>query len=326
MTNNPKFGGIFIGAGFPLLGAKWAGLDLQYAVEPRKYFNIKTFRYNFESVLYSTDIEAFRNVYADVIWLSPSCGEFSSATRNSKNVINMNIKSFQDFEYVKAVLQVRERRPKIFILENIPSVRNFVKFESTPAGTVLRHQITREYIELYEYYIEEHRIVPTEVGIPQVRDRLFTIGSRFPFEFFFKPPLTDKRSEMSIKSIFENLDALREKGEILFNDNIPKHSEEKIEKMSRIRPGEGLYGGINNKRLNPDKPSPVIMSSSTKYIHPWFNRLYTPREAAALMGVPNNFRFFGKENACFDQIGKGIVPQVAEYILKQVKEFLLKSA
>jgi DNA (cytosine-5)-methyltransferase 1 len=320
----PKFSSIFCGVGCPFLGAEWAGFESLFGVETRKYFNIKTFRYNFPKTLYSTDIDAFQNLYSDVIWLSPSCGEFSSASRGTQHAANMQAKSFTDYEYVKAVMQVVTRRPPIFILENVPSVKSFVRFEATPAGFVLRHQITREYVELYEYYIEEHRISPTEVGVAQVRDRLFTIGSRYPNEFLFKPPLVDNRATMSTRSTFEELDKLREQGIPLFNDNIPKHSEEKIEKMSRIRPGEGLYGGINNKRLDPDKPAPVIMSSSTKYIHPWYDRLYTPREAAALMGIPNTFRFFGKENACFDQIGKGIVPQVAEFILKQVFEFLIQ--
>lgn len=322
MTYKPTFSSIFCGVGCPFLGAEWAGFESVFGVETRPYFNIKTFRYNFPKTLYATDLNAFQNLYSDVVWLSPSCGEFSTASRGSKHAANTGMKKFTDFEYVRAVMEVAERRPPIFILENVPSVKNFVRFESSPAGFILRHQITQEYIPLYEYYIEEHRIVPTEVGIPQVRDRLFTIGSRYPNEFLFKPPLTDERANMSVRKIFEDLDKLRAEGALLYNDQAPKHSPDKVEKMSRVRVGEGLYGGINNKRLDPDKTAPVIMSSSTKYIHPWYDRLYTPREAAALMGIPNSFRFFGKENACFDQIGKGIVPQVAEFILKQAYEFL----
>lgn len=317
-----KFGGLFCGSGIPLLAAKWANLHLEWGIEPRHYFSIKTFRYNFPKVLYSNELDAFYSNPVDVIWMSPSCGQFSAAARSSKNVVTMRNMKFEDFEYTKAVLQIKKRRPKIFVLENIPSVKNFVSFESTPAGFQLKHQITHETVDLYDYYIEEHYINPTEVGVPQVRNRLFTIGSLFPNEFMLNPPLEDKRKELSVGPIFKRLEEKRERGEILFNDIKPTHSDEKIEKMSRIRPGEGLYGGINNKRLDPDKPAPVIMSSSTKYIHPWEDRLYTPREAAALMGIPDSFRYFGKENGVFDQIGKGICPQVAEFILKQVKEYL----
>jgi len=317
-----KIGGLFCGAGFPLLAAQWADLHLEWGIEPRPYFNIKTFRYNFKGVLYSKELNAFYSNPVDVIWMSPSCGEFSSATRSGKNVISMRNKLFEDFEYVRAVMQVKKRRPKIFVLENLPSVKNFVQFESTPAGFELKHQLTHESIELYDFYIEEHTITPTEVDIAQVRERLFTIGSLYPHQFMLDPPLEDKRNELSTRAVFEDLDDRREKGEILYNDNKPNHSDEKIEKMSRVRPGEGLYGGINNKRLDPEKPCPVIMSSQTKYIHPWEDRLYTAREAASLMGVPRSFRFFGRENACFDQIGKGIVPQVGEFILKQIKTYL----
>lgn len=317
-----KFGSIYCGAGFPVLAAKWAGLSIQWGIEPRPYFNIKTFRYNFDQVLYSKELDAFYAYPVDVIWMSPSCGEFSSAARSSRNVVSMRQKTFEEFEYTQAVLQIKKRRPKIWVLENIPSVRNFVAFQSTPAGFELKHQITHEVVELHDFYIEEHFIQPTEVGVPQRRPRLFTIGSLFPHEFMLNPPEEDKKDELTVEPVFRELDKAREAGEIMYNDTKPRHSDEKIEKMSRIRPGEGLYGGINNKRLDPDKPSPVIMSSATKYIHPWEDRLYTVREAASLMGIPRSYRFFGRENACFDQVGKGIVPQVGEFILKQVKEFL----
>jgi site-specific DNA-cytosine methylase len=322
--DNVKFGAIYGGAGFPALGALWADLEVVWQIEPRPYFNIKTFRHNFGKVLYSNDAEAFYGNPVDIIWMSPSCGEFSSATRSSANIKSMAQKTFNDFEYTQAILQIKRRRPKIWILENVPSVKTFVRFESSPAGFILKHQITHEVIELFDFYIEEHKITPTEVDVPQVRDRLFTIGSLYPNEFLLTPPEDDKRSTLSTRHIFEDLDERRKKGEILYNDNKPRHSDEKIEKMSRIRVGEGMYGGLNNKRLDPDKPCPVIMSSATKYIHPWADRLYTPREAACLMGVPVDFRFFGRsENSIFDQIGKGIVPQVAEFILKQAKEYLL---
>jgi DNA (cytosine-5)-methyltransferase 1 len=317
-----SFGAIYGGAGFPLLAAAWAGLITKWQIEPRPYFNIKTFRNNFSDVMYSTELEAFYSSPVDVIWGSPSCGEISSSTRNSKNAKTMAMKSFGDFEYVKFIKEVINRKPKIFVLENIPSVKNFVQFNSTPAGFILKHQISKEEVLLHDYYIEEHRITPTEVGIPQTRDRLFTIGSRFPYRFMLNPPDTDYKSQLSIEPLFRELDELRKKGVYLHNDGFPKHSEDKIEKMSRIRPGEGLYGGINNKRLDPSKNSPVIMSSATRYIHPWENRLLTCRESACLMGIPLDFVFVGSENRVLDQTGKGIVAQVGLFILKQIRTYL----
>jgi DNA (cytosine-5)-methyltransferase 1 len=317
-----SFGGIFIGAGFPLLAAEWAGIKPMWAIEPRPYFSQKTFRYNFPNVLYSTELNNFFYDHVDVIWGSPSCGEISSSARNSRNTVKMASKDFEEFEYVEFIEQVKKRRPKIFVLENIPSVKNFVRFEATPSGFVLKHQLTKEIVDISDYYIEEHQILPTEVGIPQVRNRLFIIGSRLPNRFMFTPPLEDKRKELSIQSIFEEIEQLRKEGFELHNDTIPKHSEEKIEKMSRVRQGEGLFGGMNNKRLDETKCSPVIMSHSTRYIHPHENRLLTARESACLMGVPLDFQFFGSENSQLDQIGKGIIPQVGLYILSQVEEFL----
>src|SRR3989339_991203 len=94
-----SFGSIYCGAGFPILGALWAGMNARWGLEPRPYFNIKTFRSNFQSIMYSSELEAFHQYPVDVIWGSPSCGEISSSSRNSKNAKTMAMKEFQDFEY-----------------------------------------------------------------------------------------------------------------------------------------------------------------------------------------------------------------------------------
>jgi DNA (cytosine-5)-methyltransferase 1 len=316
------FGVIFGGAGASLLAARNVGLKTLWAIEPRKYFNIKTHRFNFPDTMWSQQLKAFYNMKADIVWGSPSCGEISSAGRSSKNVVNVQTKDFDEFEYVQFVQEIIDRKPIIFILENLPSVRNYLRFEATAGGTVLKHMISKKEIELPDYYIEEHRINPTEVGIAQVRDRLFVIGSLYPFRFFLKPPLEDKRGQLTIRSAFEMLEKVRSEGCVLYNDKFPKHSDEQIEKMSRLRTGESMYSGSQQRRLALDKPAPVIMGSSTRYIHPTENRTLTNRENACLMGYPLDFQFFGSENGVADQIGKSIVPQVGEYILKQAKEYL----
>jgi site-specific DNA-cytosine methylase len=316
------FGSIYTGAGAPLLAAQWAGCEPRWAIEPRtKYFNLKTHRFNFRNIPWSDQIKAFYNSPVDILWGSPSCSEISASTRNSKNAMNVAQKEFDEFEYTTFIQEIKERKPKIFILENLAKIKNFLRFEQNPAGTLIRHMMTKEILELPDYYIEEHEISPVDIGFPQNRNRLFVIGSLFPYSFFLLPP-TEKKTNLSIRSIFTDLDERRKRGELLYNDKFPVHGEDKIEKMSRLKAGEGFYGGMNQKRMDPDKPSPVIMSSSTKYIHPWENRTLTVRESASLMGYPLDFQFFGSENKCLDQVGKGIVPQVGSFIIKQAKEYL----
>lgn len=320
-----KFGAIYSGAGAPLLAAKWANMEVKWGIEPRtKTFNIKTHRINFQRIMWADQIKAFFNEPVDVIWGSPSCGEFSSAGRSSRNKVKVETKEFDEFEYTQFVQEIITRKPPIFILENLPSIRNFLGFEATSGGYVLKNLISKQQINLPDYYIEEHILSPIDVGFPQERIRLFTIGSLFPYRFFFQPPeKTPDKTTLTIRHIFEDLDKRRLNGETLYNDRFPKHSADKIEKMKRLNPGEGFYGGMQHRRLDPDKPSPVIMSSSTKFIHPWENRTLTVRESACLMGYPIDFQFFGSENKCLDQVGKSICPQVGEFILKQVYEYLL---
>lgn len=327
VQDNPKeitFGSLFCGAGAPILGAQWAGLKVKWGIEPREYFNIRTFRLNFNDILYSEEMESFSHQPVDILWGSPSCGEFSSALRSSKNQINVSTKAFEEFEYVKFMMEIKRRKPKIFILENIPSVRNFVSFVAEPAGYVLKHRMTKQRIELYDYHIEEHNITPTEVEFPQKRNRLFTIGSLFPHKFLLLPPEKNYVEELSVREIFNGLDKMRETGKQLFNDELPTHSEDKVERMTRILPGEGLYGGQNNMRMDPDKCSNVVMGKGSNFIHPWKDRLLTNRENACLMGYPLDHKFYGSVNNVKDQVGKGIVPFVGQYILIQAREYLEK--
>lgn len=326
MSHKVTFGAIYSGAGAPLLAAKWAGMDVRWGIEPRtKTFNIKTHRINFQRIMWSDQIKAFFNEPVDVIWGSPSCGEFSSSGRSSRNKVKIETKEFDEFEYTQFVNEIVVRKPPIFVLENLPSIRNFLAFEATTGGYVLKNLISKQQIELPDYYIEEHILSPVDIGWPQERIRLFTIGSLFPYRFFFQPPRkSPDKSSLSIRGILEDLEKRRAEGESLYNDRFPKHSPEKIEQMKRLRPGEGFYGGMNHRRLDPDKVSPVIMSSSTKFIHPWENRTLTVRESASIMGYPTDFQFFGSENKCLDQVGKSIVPQVGTHILSQIYTYLIE--
>src|SRR5690606_3060260 len=241
------FAAIYCGAGAPLLGAINSNLKPKWAIEPRKYFNIKTHRINFPTIPWSDQLKSFYHIPVDVLWGSPSCGEFSSVGRSSKNKVKMVQKDFDEFEYYAFVNEVKERKPKIFILENLPSIKNFISFNATPGGTVLKHQITGEELELSDYLIEEHTISPVDIGFPQKRNRLFIIGSLYPYQFFLMPP-TEKYENLSIRKIFTDLDEMRKNNHQLLNDKFPKHSPEIIEKIKRVRPGEGVYSGTNQKR------------------------------------------------------------------------------
>lgn len=57
-------------------------------------------------------------------------------------------------------------------------------------------------------------------------------------------------------------------------------------------------------------------------IHPTLNRKLTVREAARLMGFPDDWVFEGSKLAQGRQVGNAVCPSVAEALAKGIKEQL----
>ena len=90
--------------------------------------------------------------------------------------------------------------------------------------------------------------------------------------------------------------------------------------------GTDLFG-----RLWWERPSVTIRTEFFKpekgrYLHPEQDRPITHREAARLMGVPDDFRFVGTKVGIARQIGNAVPPDLAAAIADVVKQLLHSSA
>jgi DNA (cytosine-5)-methyltransferase 1 len=86
--------------------------------------------------------------------------------------------------------------------------------------------------------------------------------------------------------------------------------------------GTDLFG-----RLWWDRPSVTIRTEFFKpekgrYLHPVKHRPITHREAARLMGFPDDFPFAGSKTEIAKQIGNAVPPPLASAIAKMVKDML----
>jgi hypothetical protein len=133
-----------------------------------------------------------------------------------------------------------------------------------------------------------------------------------------------------------------------------KHTNRVVERFKVIGLGQSLkdvpleYGQIakltgktvsnpykyNNYRLDPDKPSLAIPASfQSLFIHPFKNRNLTAREAARIMGFPDEFEFFGKRTTMsweknlsqYNQIGNAVCPTVATSLGRAIERGLENS-
>jgi DNA (cytosine-5)-methyltransferase 1 len=150
--------------------------------------------------------------------------------------------------------------------------------------------------------------------------------------------------------------------DILFNHVAMKHTKRVVERFKQIkfdnttveisdeyavkkRNGNGSLSEtpyhMNNRRLNPDKPSFTIPASFySSFIHPYQHRNITAREAARLQSFPDFYRFMGKRTVIssnlltrqqkhddnylsqYNQIGNAVPPLLAEAIAEHILPLL----
>jgi DNA (cytosine-5)-methyltransferase 1 len=86
--------------------------------------------------------------------------------------------------------------------------------------------------------------------------------------------------------------------------------------------GTDLFG-----RLWWDRPSVTIRTEFFKpekgrYLHPEEHRPITHREAARLMGFPDDFAFAGSKTEVARQIGNAVPPPLAGHLARMVRKIL----
>jgi DNA (cytosine-5)-methyltransferase 1 len=172
-----------------------------------------------------------------------------------------------------------------------------------------------------------------EHGVPQSRPRYFLILSKYDLPW--KP--TGLKRDATIADAW--------KGGFKTETQV-KRSKTAEKWIKKTRPGDDLrrtfnlhvqpddmQHGTNGrvvgrppfawKRLRKEGLSHVI-TGGPNFVHNTKNRFLTVEEQAALCGYPKWYKFSGSPSAQYPQIGKAVMPPVAEYIARIVAEALKK--
>lgn len=91
---------------------------------------------------------------------------------------------------------LKHKRPRYFILENVP---NLLKHDSGNTWTKIQKLLGSEGLG---YHIDAAKLSPHNFGIPQIRERVYIVGSLEPLTGFMWPEITDV--ETSIDSILDD--------------------------------------------------------------------------------------------------------------------------
>lgn len=262
------------------------------------------------------------------------CQPFSSyAFKNKKKDANK-----YDLLYEFGRL-VREVRPDIVTMENVPAIR---KFDLKP---VLGDFIKLLHGEGYKVWYDV--IFCPNFGIPQTRKRLVLLASRFG-QIELISPTHSSDTYVTVRDTIENLPPL-EAGERSILDPLHrcrnltdialerikvtseggswKDWDERLQLQCHKNPSGKSYGAVYG-RMRWDAPAPTMTTQCTslgsgRFGHPDQNRAISAREAALLQTFPLSYCFFKDETkASLKQlsryIGNAVPPLLGTVIAKSI--------
>ena len=109
---------------------------------------------------------------------------------------------------------------------------------------------------------------------------------------------------------------------------LPQGANSLHESITDIMPYKSRNDIFKDKyfKLEEDKICKTITShmrfDCNMYIHPWFSRGLSPREAARIQTFPDDYIFYGSQNSWYAQIGNAVPVKLAYAIGKGIAKFL----
>lgn len=202
--------------------------------------------------------------------------------------------------YRAMVETVRRTRPKIFVAENVKGLLMEYNHSSL-------HQVYHDFSAL-GYRVSYRLYRSADYGVPQLRERVFIVGTRPDVGDFTPPPPTHTK--------YEWVSAEQAIGDL---ESCEKNSESShIWSLTRKSPEQG------SRRLKADRPGHTIRAECHGNIqfHYRLPRRISMREAARIQSFPDCFRFESGLRETERQIGNAVPPVMAWHIGNAVAKAL----
>lgn len=269
---------------------------------------ITTYRHNHPSIGLEVDIHEttadelpIAPEQVDAVIGGPPCKGFSlSGKRNEDDERNELIARFLDY--------VAYFDPDVVVLENVVGILSM----GTGNDENVMAYIHRRLDQL-GYQSDHQTLDGTDYGIPQQRQRVFVIGQKESDPTFPTPTTPDETQPVG--PVFETdlSDAP--------NHTFTNHQQSTIEKMADTAQGESVYDSYAEAwyRLVPDEPSITIKENhNAPFVHPFEDRVGTPRECAEIQTFPTDYPFYGSKSSVLKQIGNAVPPQLAYHVASEL--------
>lgn len=197
----------------------------------------------------------------------------------------------------RAMVEVVARcRPKVFVAENVKGLLQSYNKESL--------KLVISDFEALGYDVSHHLYLAADYGVPQMRERVFIVGTLPGMAPFTPPEKVLSRNEwVTCKQAIGDLEALDERPEI-------NH----IWSRAARSPDQG------SRQIKADRPADTIRAECHGNIqfHYGLPRRISMREAARFQSFPDDFIFDSKLRETERQVGNAVPPVLGWHIAKSV--------
>lgn len=321
-ADKPRVVSLFSGSGGMDLGFKASGFNILWANDV-DHWACQTFKKNFGDHIVEGSICDVKNEEVpdcDIILGGFPCQDFSMIWKRA------GIKSERGNLYRHFVRIVTDKRPKVFIAENVKGLI------SANGGKAVQ-QIVDDFASA-GYKVSVNKVNFAHYGAPQLRERVLIIGTRDDLdkEFEFPKPTHTADNYVTAKMALEGAE------KVPYNNEHQNIMPSTVAKLRIIPPGGNftdipkdsphyVKGMISHvyRRLHPDKPSTTIIAGGgggTWGYHYAEPRPLTNRERARLFGYPDNFQFEGSIAEVRRQIGNSVPPAGIKPIARAIRRYL----
>jgi len=302
---------LFCGAGGFSVGFEKSGYTVLGAADVNKDF-LNTYRENAPEVtevvqcdLFELDPEELQNKFGvdsvPIVFGGPPCKGFSLAgERDEDDERNQLVFEFWDHAFAYD--------PDVIVMENVPGI---LSMDVLP-------EVEKE-CNKHGYNITYKTLDASEYGVPQSRQRVFTIGIKQDSEASFEFPTPTTPSPITVEEAIVDPDLTELDNH---ESTMTNHQKSTVEDLSKLDFEESRYDNYSEswKRLHPEKPAPTIKENhGAPFVHPFEDRVGTVRECAILQSFPNEFTFVGSKSTQLKTVGNAVPPKLAKAIADSIK-------
>lgn len=309
-----RFGDLFCGGGLGARGAVMAGAVPVLAVDG---WNIAadTYRDNFPTAtIHASRIQGLdpralaKHHTIDILLTSPECTNHSLAKGAGPRSESSRELALTSLDWVRAF------RPRWVILENVPQMRSWKRYDEIVAG-----------LKKLDYGVREEVACATEFGVPQARRRLFILADskREPAPIHRSKPTTKTvRSILDPRGTYSTTPLFR-KGRA--KATIARASKA-IDALGSSTPFLIVYYGSDGSGgwQSLDEPLRTVTTLDRfalveKRKSGWEMRMLQPTELAKAMGVPKQHKFqYGSRRDRVKLCGNGVCSPVMERMVESL--------